>query len=232
MSTPISQHPDPATLMSFAAGSLSEPLAAAVAAHASMCAGCRTELDDMDLMGAALLGASTAAPGGGVPAPARPRDTLSSAIGPHNRRSPNDKLPAPIARQYGITLDTIPWKRLAPGVWQHRLPLSPGVKGDLRFYKLAPGAKLPDHGHAGAELTLVLDGIVVDGPNRCHVGDLHEVDDQVEHEPGADNEVGCICLVASEGPPRLTGWRGLVLRLLHRWRRRSHTESAAANKLG
>ncbi len=215
MSTPISQHPDPTTLMSFAAGSLSEPLAAAVAAHAVLCAGCRTELEDMELMGAALLGGSALTSGSGVTAPARPRDSSSNAIAPRNSRTTHGKLPAPIALKYGLTLDTIPWKRLSAGVWQHRLPLSPGAKGDLRFYKLAPGAKLPDHGHAGAELTLVLDGIVVDGNDRCYAGDLHEVDDQVEHEPGADKEVGCICLVASEGPPRLKGWRGLLLRLLH-----------------
>ena len=44
MSTPIRRHPDSATLMSFAAGALAEPLAAACSVHASMCAECRAEL--------------------------------------------------------------------------------------------------------------------------------------------------------------------------------------------
>ena len=181
----------------------------------------------MDLMGAALLEASTSAPGAGIAAPARPREIAPTAAGLQVRSATKDKLPAPLARKYGLTLDTIPWQRLAPGIWQHRLRLSPGVKGDLRLYKLAPGAKLPEHGHGGSELTLVLDGIVVDETGRCHIGDLQELDDAIEHQPMADQELGCICLVASEGAPRLKGLRGLMLRLLHRWRRR---RSASADE--
>jgi putative transcriptional regulator len=136
------------------------------------------------------------------------------------RNATNDKLPAPIARKYGLTLDTIPWQRLAPGIWQHRLRLSPGIRGDLRLYKLAPGARLPEHGHGGCELTLVLDGAVIDKTGRYRIGDLQELDDEIEHQPVADQELGCICLVASEGAPRLKGLRGLMLRLLAGWRRR------------
>jgi len=231
MSTRISQHPDPATLLSFAAGVLSEPLAAAVAAHVSMCAGCRNELGDMELMGAALLGASTSAPGDGVAAPSRPREIAPAPGGLHGRSATKDKLPAPIALKYGLTFDTIPWKRLGPGIWQHRLRLSPRTKGDLRLFKLAAGSKLPVHGHGGSELTLVLDGVVIDKTGRYHIGDLQELDDEAEHQPVADKVLGCICLVASEGAPRLRGLRGLMLRLLHHWRRRSRADRADANKL-
>jgi putative transcriptional regulator len=231
MSTRIKQHPDPATLLSFAAGVLSEPLAAAVAAHVSMCAGCRNELADMELMGAALLGASTPVLGDGVAAPSRPREMAPTTGGLHVGRATNDKLPAPIALKYGLTLDTIPWKRLGSGIWQHRLRLSPGTKGDLRLFKLAAGAKLPAHGHGGSELTLVLDGVVIDGTGRYYAGDLQELDAEIEHQPVADKTLGCICLVASEGAPRLKGFRGLMLRLLHLWRRRSRTDQTYVNEL-
>jgi putative transcriptional regulator len=224
MSAPISQHPDPATLMSFAAGVLSEPLAAAVAAHASMCSGCRNELSDMELMGAALLEASTATPGAALASPGRPREMALATAVLRGRSATKDKLPAPIARKYGLTLDTIPWQRLAPGIWQHRLRLSPGISGDLRLYKLAPSAKLPEHGHGGSELTLVLDGVVIDKTGRYHIGDLQELDDEIEHQPVADQELGCICLVASESAPSLKGFRGLMLRLLARWRHRRRAD--------
>jgi putative transcriptional regulator len=138
-------------------------------------------------------------------------------------------LPAPIALKYGLTFDTIPWKRLGPGIWQHCLRLSPGTKGDLRLYKLAAGSKLPVHGHGGSELTLVLDGVVIDETGRYHIGDLQELDDEIEHQPAADKVLGCICLVASEGAPRLKGFRGLMLQLLHHLRRKSRM--ADANKL-
>jgi putative transcriptional regulator len=108
--------------------------------------------------------------------------------------------------------------------------LSPGVKGDLQLLKLAAGCKLPEHGHGGTELTLVLDGVVVDRTGRYHVGDLQEVDDEIEHQPAADKVVGCICLVASERAPRLMGFRGLVLRLLNGWRHRRRSGTVDASK--
>ena len=68
----------------------------------------------------------------------------------------------------------------------------------------------------------MLDGVVIYG-----IGDLQELDDEIEHQPVADQELGCLCLVASEGAARLRGLRGLMLRLLHRLRRRSRTGAVA-----
>jgi len=44
MSGTIKHHPDGATLMSYAAATLAEPLAAVVAAHVSMCPRCRADV--------------------------------------------------------------------------------------------------------------------------------------------------------------------------------------------
>ena len=183
--TTIRHHPDSATLMSFAAGALSEPLSAACSVHVSMCARCRSEQRDMELVGAVLLG-STSAPGARLRAPARPPEPAT--------------LPAPIAKRHGFELDQIPWKRLAPGVWQHDLALSPGAQGELYLIKLAPGCRLPLHGHTGAELTVVLTGAFTDASGVFRRGDMQEIDNSTEHQPVGDKEDGCICLVAAEGP--------------------------------
>jgi putative transcriptional regulator len=90
-------------------------------------------------------------------------------------------------------------------VWQHRLPLSPGAKGDLYLLKLTPGCKLPLHGHAGAELTLVLTGAFSDASGEYRRGDVQEVDVGTEHQPVGDQVEGCICLIAAEGPYMLKG---------------------------
>ena len=55
MKATIDRHPDDATLISYSAGSLGEPLAAAIAAHVSLCAHCRRELKTMEVLGAALM---------------------------------------------------------------------------------------------------------------------------------------------------------------------------------
>jgi putative transcriptional regulator len=199
MSTPIRRHPDSATLMSFAAGALAEPLAAACSVHVSMCAECRGELRDMELVGAALLG-STPTRGGKVAAPVRPAEPVLAEHASNDRGGIEDALPAPIATRYSLTLDQIPWKRLAPGVWQHCLALSPGAQGELYFIKLAPGCRLPLHGHTGVELTVVLTGAFVDASGEYRRGDMQDIDSSIEHQPVGDRDEGCICLVAAEGP--------------------------------
>lgn len=210
MSKTITRHPDATTLVSFAAGTLTEPLAAVVAGHAAMCRRCRDELADLDLLGGALLnGQADARSGKPLAVPARPAETDTNR-GLHRPVDVTERLPAPIARVYDLSFDCIPWKRLGPGVWHHRLPLSAGVNGDLRLLKIGPGRRMPDHGHGGAELTLVLDGAFSDITGSYGHGDLQDVDENIEHRPVTDPIAGCICLIASERPAR---FKGLVGRL-------------------
>ena len=214
MTTTIMRHPDPATLMGFAAGSLAEPLAAVVAAHLDMCEACRAEVADLELLGAVLMADAEAPREDAATAvvPVRPIDRATEDVVCH--ADPSGMLPAPLASAFRLSFDSIPWKRLGPGVWHHRLPLSAGVAGDLRLLKIGPGRVMPDHGHGGAELTLVLEGAYSDETGAYRRGDMQDVDETVEHTPVADKEAGCICLIASEKPAR---FKGLIGRLMQPW---------------
>lgn len=218
MSDQINRHPDATTLMSYAAGTLAEPLAAVVAAHAAVCKSCRKQISHLEIVGGLLLARAAIAD--------RDRDERALHIPskpimqPLARRASgsltveHDRLPAPIAEAYDLTFDTIPWKRLGPGVWHHKLALSRGTEGDLRLLKISPGRMMPDHGHGGAELTLVLDGAFSDATGVYGCGDLQDVDEDVEHKPLADPKHGCICLIASERPARFKGFFGRLLQPL------------------
>ena len=104
------------------------------------------------------------------------------------------------------------WRWLGPGVWDHPLPLTGA--GKLRLLKVAPGRGVPEHGHGGAELTLVLRGSFHDETGRYARGDVADLDETIEHQPVADPGASdCICLVASETPER---FRGLLAR---QWQR-------------
>ena len=114
MTTTIMRHPDPATLMSFAAGTLAEPLAAVVAAHLDMCAACRAEVADLELLGAVLMARCSA--------PAR---TLRRSQLPGDRRPARGdeppaharsgrQLPAPLASAFRLSFDTIPGSGSGP----------------------------------------------------------------------------------------------------------------------
>lgn len=214
MNPRIAHHPDGATLMAYAAGTLAEPLAAVVAAHAAMCPRCSLELSDLDLLGGALLTRQKGMAGDGAPRATLAPSSLGPSYHPARSSDPGERLPAPIAAAYGLSFDKIPWKRLAPGVLHHRLTLTAGTQGDLRLLKISAGRRMPDHGHGGAELTLVLEGAYGDATGEYRCGDLQDVDESVEHTPVADKTEGCICMIASERPAR---FRGVIGRLLQPW---------------
>jgi putative transcriptional regulator len=200
-------------MLSYAAATIAEPLAAIVSAHLSMCPRCRSEVADLELLGSAIM---LSAPGRSAEAvlklPAQPVDVATQ-----NRQRVaqlNDRLPAPIASTYALSLDSIPWKRLGPGVWHHRLALRQEGDGDLRLLRIAPGRQMPDHGHCGAELTLVIEGAYSDVTGEYRRGDIQDVDEGIEHQPIVDKDGECICLIASERPAR---FKSLVGRLTQPW---------------
>jgi putative transcriptional regulator len=80
--------------------------------------------------------------------------------------------------------------------------MSPGSRTHLQLLRIAPGKMLPDHGHGGEELTLVLSGSYSDHMGRFSAGDVADLDEDTEHAPRVDSDVACICLVATEAPTR------------------------------
>lgn len=225
----IKHHPNDATLMSFAAGSLSEALCAVVVAHTSTCSSCAKKVRDLELVGSMFFdkiepveldgsAPSLALRGieaeiGTVSNPSSSADNPGSA---HTETEINtsiwSEIPAPLAAFIGNNLDDIPWKRLGFGVWHaHVGPESECGRGDLRLIKVAPGQVLPEHSHGGTELTLVLRGSYKDEIASFGVGDVEDVDGDTEHQPVSDAKEGCICLIASESPAK---YRNLVARLV------------------
>ena len=200
--TTITHHLDEATLMSFAAGSLPAALAAVAAAHTAMCVRCRREVAMLEGVGEALVSELAPAPllhgGLAAPLPARSQE---------KRQRPDDgdaEVPQPVARLIAGGLESIRWRWLGPGVWDRPLPIAGA--GKLRLLKVAPGHHVPEHGHVGTELTLVLRGAFRDGTGRYARGDVADLDETVAHKPIIDGSIDCVCLVASEGPERFHGF--------------------------
>lgn len=209
----ISHHIDDATLMSYAAGGLPEALAAVVSTHLAMCPHCRRELATMQRIGVSML-EGLALASVDRPAPVMQLRAMEAEVAAPRKPAAaagNGDVPAPLRHLIGTRLAGIPWKRLGPGVWHFPLPVSGPASGDLRLLKVAPGRAVPEHGHGGAELTLLLEGAYDDELGRFAIGDIADLDDTVEHRPVADKDTGCICLVASEHKAR---FKGLLPRLV------------------
>lgn len=203
----IEHHPDPATLMSYAAGNLGEALSAVVASHAELCGGCRKEIARLEMLGALLM--ERVAPVA-VEAPELAR-LAARPMPPKTARSGDGVLPAVVARLVGGGLDAIEWSALAPGVQHYKLPQSKNSDGLLILFRIGAGKRIPEHGHGGAELTLVLTGSYSDKTGRYSRGDIADLDEDVEHQPVVDPDGECICLIASETKAK---FKGILPRLL------------------
>ena len=79
-----------------------------------------------------------------------------------------------------------------------------------------PGRAVPDHGHGGLELTLVLQGSFHDASGAFKAGDVEVATEDVQHVPIAGEGMACICLAASDAPLRFRGWLPRLLQPMFR----------------
>jgi putative transcriptional regulator len=100
------------------------------------------------------------------------------------------------------SLDSLKWKAKAPGIATYEIPLSSKGNTHLQLLRIGKGRKMPEHGHGGEELTVMLRGSYSDHTGRYMVGDVADLDEDIEHQPIVDSDEDCICLVATEAPTR------------------------------
>lgn len=112
-----------------------------------------------------------------------------------------------------ISGHTIKWTKLHPGIKTYNLPLN-CKKSIARFMKADPGHQSPRHSHDSMEITLVLDGAFSDETGQYYRGDMIVTGEDWQHAPRACPKHGCICLVVSSDPIKLTGITGLLNRFL------------------
>lgn len=203
----ITHHLAAETLMSFAAGSLPNPLAAVAGAHIALCRRCRDELVWFERIGGALLDDLPPLPLRRAEPPLPP----PAAEAPHPTERQGGNAANPILRLAEEDFQSVAWRRIGIGLWHH--PLLKG-NGTLQLIKAAPGAWVPEHGHGGPELTLILRGALSDATGSYGEGDVADLDEEIAHTPVADQDQGCVCAVANAVPTR---FYSLLPRLLQAW---------------
>ncbi len=205
----INHHLTDKLLMAYSAGALPEAFSLAVATHVSMCDECRARLGAYESLGGAVLERAETvamAPDSLGATMARIRDGAPVVEPPAPRT--RGVLPAPLCDYVGGDLDEVRWRSVGMGVKQAILPTSRDATARLLF--IPAGAAVPDHGHRGTELTLVLQGAFVDETARYGPGDIGIADEDLHHMPVADIGADCICLAATDAPLR---FRGVIPRL-------------------
>lgn len=202
----IRHHLTEPLLMAYAAGTLPEAFSLVAAAHVSLCDDCRARLMAFEAVGGAVLEEGAAAMEAGVEA-CLARAALPIAARPAPRRQ--GVLPGPLVDYVGGGIEGVRWQKLGMGVRQAILPTS--RQASARLLYIPAGQAVPDHGHRGMELTLVLQGAFRDETDRFGPGDVEIAGEELNHVPTAEPGQDCICLAATDAPLR---FKDLVPRLL------------------
>lgn len=207
----ITHHVPDAMLAAFAAGTLPQAFAVAVASHVSLCPQCRVALEAHQAVGGAVLEDTDA-----VAVSASLKDAILAQLdAPFT--------PVPVFERKGIFPGPVmevmqgrapKWKKLGMGVRQDIL--SADAHGSVRLLYIPPGQAVPDHSHNGLEMTLVLQGSFSDDTGRFGVGDIEIADETLEHTPIADPGDACICLAATDARLRFNALMPRLLQPLFR----------------
>lgn len=200
--TTINHHLSDAILMAYSAATLPEAFSLMVATHISLCDECRARVESFDAVGGAVLeettvetvelsgdalAATMALISAGAAEPAAPKPARKASI-----------LPAPLQDYVGGDVENIKWRSVGMGVKQAILPTSKAASA--RLLLIPAGAAMPDHGHKGIEMTMVLQGAFIDDGERFGRGDVEIADSDLDHTPVAEIGEDCICLAVTDGP--------------------------------
>ena len=200
----IKHHLTDKILMAYSAGQLSEAFNLVVATHISLCDECRVTMSSFEALGGVLLESETVED---VTAPdLQATMALIDATIPAARvtapRQPTET-PFPLSAYIGESLDAIKWKPVGMGVKQAILKTSAAATARLLY--IPAGMAVPDHGHGGTELTLVLRGAYSDETAHFKRGDVEIADEDMHHTPVADTHSDCICLAVTDAPLKFSG---------------------------
>lgn len=198
-------------LLSYEAGSLAEGWSLAVATHLAYCAQCQARARRAAQIGGALLDTIDTVP--------MSNDALQSALARISTTSVEpaieakattvSNVPSPLRDYIGSDLDMVAWRKLGTGARQFIIKTGDD-ETSVRLLRIPAGAPVPEHGHRGLELTVILRGALIDDDERFVVGDVEEANDDLQHQPRAGAEEDCICLAVTDAPLR---FKSLIVRL-------------------
>lgn len=207
----ITHHIPEPMMAAYAAGTLPNAFSLVVATQVSMSAEARATLQAHEAVGGIVL-----------------EDTSSVAVSDTMKSNLLSMLDAPMPEEpvyarSGVypapVMEALKgraprWKTLGMGVKQDIL--AEDEFGSVRLLYIPPEQAVPDHGHNGLELTLVLQGSFSDETGRFGVGDVEVADETLEHTPIAGAGEPCICLAATDARLKFNAFVPRLLQPLFR----------------
>lgn len=197
----INHHIPDSLLAAYASGAIEHAFALAIASHVSLCMECRARLTAHEAAGGAVLEEMSELEVS-ASLKASVLDLLDAPVKPKPTYQRSGAYPAPIVA--ALKGSEPKWRSVGTGVKQAILHSDPECTARLLY--IPPGQAVPDHGHNGLELTLVLQGSFSDETGTFGVGDIEVADQDLEHTPIAGAGPACICLAATDAPLRFSSF--------------------------
>ncbi|MGO4914366.1 ChrR family anti-sigma-E factor [Pseudogemmobacter sp. W21_MBD1_M6] len=216
--TKIKHHLTEPLLMAYSTGTLPEAFSLVIATHISMCDDCRAQLEGFEAVGGAVLEDldTSEMSSGSLEATLdliKASDEVEQPV-PVLKSGTPLIFPAPLLGYVGGDPASIKWRSIGMGVRQAILPTS--KEATVRLLHIPAGVAVPDHGHRGMELTLVLQGAFKDATDRFGRGDIEVANEDLNHTPVAEPGQDCICLAATDAPLK---FRGLIPKIAQQFLR-------------
>jgi putative transcriptional regulator len=213
----VNHHASDELLLAYAAGRMSAAPALVVASHLAMSQEDADRFSTFEQLGGALLEEQPMAKVTPDLFEAmlvrldEPAPTDRIAVPPdHSALDMGIDLPAPLAgRRIGK------WRTISPGIRFAKVDVAEDPAFHVVLLRVGAGRALPQHGHAGSELTVILKGSFSDEGGTYGPGDFAEEDGHSNHQPVVSEDGECICLTAIEGRLKPTGWLAKVLMPLY-----------------
>ena len=206
-----SHHPPEDLLLAYAAGSLDEASSVLVATHLALCPNCRHDVMHAEAVAGELMEdlAPVKLNGAALESALANLDSAPVAVSRVAAKAVDEVLPQPLRDYVKGELANAKWQWKGFGV--QYAPLMTDPSGNkLGLLKVAAGVRVPHHGHSDDELTMVLSGGYSSELGAFARGDIEFADEEVKHQPVADEDGPCLCLVVTRGPLKPTavvaGW--------------------------
>jgi putative transcriptional regulator len=203
----IIHHPNEETLLDYSSGALGESWSIAVATHLAVCPECRQTISHLEAVAGSLLDVSEE-----IKLESGVLENILDRLDQEDEQpvsvngSPSNEetcLPNPLREYAGGDIDKLKWRRLGPSA--HQLVICSDEDGSVaRLLRIPAGKPVPEHGHGGEEMTLVLKGAFEDQLGLYQRGDVQTVDSAVTHKPFAVPGEECICLAVTNAPLRFS----------------------------
>lgn len=207
MTTMAKFHPDLDLITEYTAGSLSLAQSTCVSMHIGFCEQCQRLAGQLSELGASLFEAQDPTPVGDA--------QLDAVLARLDEEPPlkysaasqdSGAAPAILQRLMKGDFSDLAWKSIGKSLRISYLKTG-DPSHELALYHIRAGGSIPEHGHRGSEMTLILEGGFSDADGQYHQGDFLLRRPGEVHSPTALQSEDCICVAVLDAPLKFTNWK-------------------------